>query len=58
VDKHGTAGQPIGDNEMWRRKDVIGMPNNEGKNTDRHIHNIEYSLLSHGNNGYANASQY
>jgi len=58
VDKHGRAGQAIGDNEMRRRKHVIGMPNNEGKNTDGYTHNIEYSLLSHGNNGYANAPQY
>jgi len=41
VEKQGTAGQAIGDNVMWRRKGVFGMPKNEGKNTDRHTHNIE-----------------
>jgi len=58
VEKHGKAGQDIGDNVMRCRKGVTGMPNNEGKNTDRHTHNIEYSLFSHGNNGYENAPQY
>jgi len=58
VEKRGTAGQNIGDNVRRRRKNVIGMPNNKDKNTDRHTHTIEYSPLSHGNNGYANALKY
>ena len=56
--KYFGIGQATDDNVMRRRKDAIGMPNNEGKNTDRHTHNTEYSLLSHGKNGYSNAPQY
>ena len=51
MEKHGRAGQAIGDNVMRRRKDMIGMPKNGGKNTDRHTHNTEYSLFSHDDNG-------
>jgi hypothetical protein len=58
VEKYGTSGQDTEDNVLRRRKDVTDMPNNEGKNADRQTHYNEYLMLSHGNNGYANAPQY
>ena len=40
VEENGTAREAIDDNIMLRRKGGICMPDNSGKNTDTHTHNI------------------
>jgi hypothetical protein len=52
VGKYGTAGQATDDNIIWRMRIACWVI----KVTDIHI--MKYLLLSHGNNGYANAPQY
>jgi len=34
VEKYDTAREATDDNTVWNRKDMIGMPHDQGKNTD------------------------
>jgi len=53
VKKYYTARQATDDCTIRSRKGVICMMDDQGKNTDT-TNNVDYLLLFHGNNGYAN----